>query len=384
MAKITAIIPTYNRAELLRDCLVSVLSQVRKPDEIIVVNDGSTDGTESVVASFGEDVRLLSKDNGGKSLALNAGLEVATGDYIWIMDDDDLVAPDGLANLENIASANPAADFVFGDYEIFQDGDLSNRFRPHYRSRPEEPNVKIAFLEGMFTVQPAMLVRKRAYDLVGRFDPFYIRSQDYEMTLRLVKDVATASTSDIIFYQRQHLGLRGAAADRFEASKSVAKWIEYEKRLFNWASKAFSLAELTPTFALTWTEPLRMRAAHIQRAAIMSKRGLWASVIDDIKQAIALSEKPLAPEEVHILEIMAQNEHVWQELAESSGHILQLRRMRNDSAVGRQIIVALSRPLVWQSRKMLTGSRYSDVFRTVGLMHSVLGTGGIVQRVLSR
>lgn len=96
---IAAVLPTYNRAHLLPDALESVLSQERPPDEIIVVDDGSTDETQEVLARY-EGIRTIRQENGGASSSRNTGVKAARSEWIAFQDSDDAWQPGHLAVLE--------------------------------------------------------------------------------------------------------------------------------------------------------------------------------------------------------------------------------------------------------------------------------------------
>jgi glycosyltransferase involved in cell wall biosynthesis len=101
--RITVLIATYNRADLVGEAVESVLAQTRPADEIIVIDDGSTDGTAARLAAFEGRIRVIAKANGGVSSARNAGLAAATGDWVTFLDDDDVWTPGRLAILERDA-----------------------------------------------------------------------------------------------------------------------------------------------------------------------------------------------------------------------------------------------------------------------------------------
>ena len=87
---ISVVVPTFNRASLISETLDRILKQTRKPDEIIVVNDGSTDDTLSVLRHYREQLRVISIPNSGDLVARNTGLQIARGDLVAFCDDDDL------------------------------------------------------------------------------------------------------------------------------------------------------------------------------------------------------------------------------------------------------------------------------------------------------
>lgn len=104
-ARVSVVIPTYNCAQYLPDAIASILAQTRPVDEIIVINDGSTDATEEVIAPYRECIVYLEQPNAGQAAARNRGLDMATGDWVAFLDADDVWLPtkidrqlDGLAN----------------------------------------------------------------------------------------------------------------------------------------------------------------------------------------------------------------------------------------------------------------------------------------------
>ena len=111
MAKISFIIPVYNTAKYLDDCMTSVMGQTYEDIEIILIDDGSTDGISPQMcddyASFDKRIRVIHKDNGGLMSAWIAGAKAATSDYLTFVDSDDLVSPQYLAVLlQSLTEAN--------------------------------------------------------------------------------------------------------------------------------------------------------------------------------------------------------------------------------------------------------------------------------------
>jgi glycosyltransferase involved in cell wall biosynthesis len=98
--RVTVIITTYNRAALVGEAVGSVLAQTRPADQILVIDDGSTDDTAARLAAFEGRITVIAKANGGVSSARNAGIAAATGDWITFLDDDDVWVPERLAILE--------------------------------------------------------------------------------------------------------------------------------------------------------------------------------------------------------------------------------------------------------------------------------------------
>jgi glycosyltransferase involved in cell wall biosynthesis len=101
MPYFSVVIPSYNRSDMTVDAVNSVLGQTFRDFEIIVVDDGSTDGTEQVLRRFGEKIRYHKQENAGVAAARNRGIALSGGDYICYLDSDDLWHPQKLALYKN-------------------------------------------------------------------------------------------------------------------------------------------------------------------------------------------------------------------------------------------------------------------------------------------
>jgi glycosyltransferase involved in cell wall biosynthesis len=188
MPRISVIIPTYNRADLLGDAIASVLAQTYQELEVIVADDGSTDNTASVVANFGSQVRFLNLPHRGQPAApRNSALAVATGDYISFLDSDDLYLPHKLALQVPVLDANPTVGLVYSNGHFFVE-------------RPDEAigyvqdglptpsgDIFADLLRGNFLTPGVVLIRRSCLESVGGFneDPALLVSEDYELWLRL-------------------------------------------------------------------------------------------------------------------------------------------------------------------------------------------------------
>lgn len=144
MAKVSIIIPTYNVEMYLVECMESVIHQTLKDIEIICINDGSTDGSLEILKSYAQKddrIVLVDKENGGYGIAMNIGLEKATGEYIGIVEPDDFVKLDMYESLYQIATDNDL-DFVKADFYRFKrtDEDDMNMVYNHLSMNAEDYN----------------------------------------------------------------------------------------------------------------------------------------------------------------------------------------------------------------------------------------------------
>ena len=117
MPKVSIVIPVYNVESYLGECLASVLRQTLRDIEIICVNDGSTDGSAKIIAEYAardSRIRVITQANGGLSAARNAGLNAATGKYIYFLDSDDWITNDAMEKCFTICDRNDLDQLVFG------------------------------------------------------------------------------------------------------------------------------------------------------------------------------------------------------------------------------------------------------------------------------
>ena len=160
MSSVTAVIPAYNAARTLGETLTSVMRQTVPVAEVIVVDDGSTDGTADVATAFG-GLRLIRQDNAGPGAAANAGASAATGTILAFLDADDLWAENAIAAHLALLDSDPEIDGTAGYMEEFvcpsEPPDSRGRFAPRKR--------QACWLGG------GMAVRASALRAVGPFDP---------------------------------------------------------------------------------------------------------------------------------------------------------------------------------------------------------------------
>lgn len=166
MTTLSVIVPAYNRAALLPATLDAILAQTVPPTEVIVVDDGSTDATPSVLARYGSAIRTFRIPNAGDLAARNAGLRAAIGDLVAFCDSDDLWHPAYLAAMLAMWQAEPDLRVAYANFVVVRDGAwLESR---KFDDAPE------GFWEGMRSLGPSMA----AFDgpivsLLLRFQPFF-------------------------------------------------------------------------------------------------------------------------------------------------------------------------------------------------------------------
>lgn len=191
MHSIVAVIPLYNGASYIEQSLRSVLAQTRPADEILVVDDGSSDAGAQLALDIAGDVpgfRLLRKRNGGQSSARNFGVRNARSDLIAFLDQDDAWYPTHLERLAAPFDTNPPhrLGWVYSNLdEIDIDGlMIKHRFLP---GKHPKADVRHCLSEDMFVLPSASLIARLAFDAVGGFDEQFIGYEDDDLFLRLFR-----------------------------------------------------------------------------------------------------------------------------------------------------------------------------------------------------
>jgi hypothetical protein len=186
---VSILLPAYNGERLLPQTLNSVRTQTYSQFELIVVDDGSTDGTAAVVeqaASADPRLRLLRQCNAHTQAARNAALREARGEWIALLDQDDIWLPDKLASQLALARADPRANLLFTNYWNW-DGqrDLGMRYTKRRKFPEHDVSERLAFwcLFGASTV----MIKRAAALALGGFDTSLPLSGDWDMWLRLAE-----------------------------------------------------------------------------------------------------------------------------------------------------------------------------------------------------
>lgn len=180
--KISVVIPTFNRAHTLERCLDSVLKQTLLPLEVIVVDDGSTDETESLLKKYGEKIVYLKTENRGVSAARNHAVKNSHGDWIALLDSDDEWLEKRLEEQANLLKIFPNLNLVHGEEIWIRNGKRVNQKKIHKKSGGYIYQNCLP----LCCISPsASLIRKKTYEELGGFDEDYPVCEDYDFWLKL-------------------------------------------------------------------------------------------------------------------------------------------------------------------------------------------------------
>jgi glycosyltransferase involved in cell wall biosynthesis len=169
MIRVSAVIPVWNAESTVAEAVESVLAQAFRDFELIVVNDGSSDGTAAVLESFGNHIKVITRANSGPAAARNAGVRASSGEYLAFLDADDRWMPGMLARTVAALDSDPACAMAYGNLAMLDsDGNSLNASLigmelAHAPSREE-------ILARMWPIMPsAALIRRSAFKCCGGF-----------------------------------------------------------------------------------------------------------------------------------------------------------------------------------------------------------------------
>lgn len=190
---VVAVIPLYNGARFIEEAIRSVFDQTRRPEECIVVDDGSFDEGPNIIAKLAEQlpIRLLRKPNGGQSSARNFGVAHSTSNLIAFLDQDDAWYPEHLAKLIKPYMARRNDEALGWVYADLDEGDEEGHVltRHFLRTRPaKHPKTSVAecLRDDMFVLPSASLIARHAFEAVGGYDERLSGYEDDDLFVRLL------------------------------------------------------------------------------------------------------------------------------------------------------------------------------------------------------
>ena len=158
---VTVIIAVYNCEKYLAQAIESVLAQTYKAIEIIIIDDGSTDGSAEVAKSFLPQIKYYFQENSGPGAALNLGISLSQGILIAFLDSDDLWVADKLSYQMRAFESNPDLEAVFGHVRQFKSPELDEASK-------QSIQIPVEVISGYF--KGTMLIKREAFERVGWFD----------------------------------------------------------------------------------------------------------------------------------------------------------------------------------------------------------------------
>lgn len=246
---ISVIITTKNRKGFLKEAINSFLNQTLKPFEIIVVDDNSNDGTAEMLANdYSNSVKHVINTRGGLSAGRNIGFENATGDFIKIFDDDDVLSSNSLEVQYNELKKS-GKQFIYSPYikALYDNGWKPTDALMHHYPLPSKMSVQKFMIKGGIFVLPSCLFTKEIIDKTGPYNETVTTYEDWDYLWRLAKNEPhPAHSNKTLMIYRQHgfqmthgmLKQDLINKDKITILKEAFEEIKLGKKQFNWYDRA--------------------------------------------------------------------------------------------------------------------------------------------------
>ena len=375
---VSVILPTYGRAGYIGAAIRSILAQSVPLRDVVVVDDGSTDGTAEAVARFGDRVTYVYQENAGKLSAIDRGLNLIRGDLVWIMDDDDIAEPGAVAALRRPFAEDPDCVLSYGRMTRFQDGqeDAGRDVPVPYPVDDPRPFFAKILEDCFITGHPCVLVRRSALEALRPFQQGIIASVDYYLYLGIAQAGRSVFVDRQVLRQRQHGGVRGAAAHSYAESDRNARWAAQDRAMIAPLLDDLPLAAYTRApldidgdGALSApSQAAERRRALFQKAVIAARKKLWPQAFDAFRAAADIApERPLDPAERFILTRALGCRYGIAEVHGDPEIPATLRDIAARRPDGSALLSALARPLLHEvkiARRERDPARVRDAMRT--------------------
>jgi glycosyltransferase involved in cell wall biosynthesis len=226
--RVSIIIITYNNEAFIEKCVQSAIEQTFDSKEVIVIDDGSTDSTRTMLEPYMDDIIYHYQDNSGIPKARNKGLDLAQAEFINPMDGDDFfLYTDKVKDQIDLLEQHPNWGMVQGGFQLVDyDNHVFHYLHP-WEQLPIEPTLHDVISRLWFNLQSS-LIRREWFDKVGRFDPSYQRAEDVDLIMRLVAQdmVIGLQQKEVVAYRiRQHTR-ESSASDVRDAKYHLKVWTD--------------------------------------------------------------------------------------------------------------------------------------------------------------
>jgi glycosyltransferase involved in cell wall biosynthesis len=211
---VSIVIPVYNGSNFLQEAIDSALAQTYKNLEIIVVNDGSTDNTESIALSYGDKIRYFAKENGGTSTALNLGIGNMRGEYFSWLSHDDLYYPQKIAcSVEELSKLENKDTIIITDLDGMNE-DYTRTFttaeyQQHRDAYPKRNSFYLYPVVYNKTHGCTHLISKRVFETVGLFDAAWLVAHDFEFYYRAFAKFPHKYINEVLVTARESSSRQG-------------------------------------------------------------------------------------------------------------------------------------------------------------------------------
>lgn len=197
--KVSVILPTYNDACFLPGAIQSILAQTWVDYELIIVNDGSTDDTATLLQQYTHEprIKIIHKQNERLPRALNTGFEAASGEYLTWTSSDNILLPYMLERLVWALDSRPDVGLVYADWQVINDDG-------QVLGTVQTLDYDQCLLRRVNYINACFMYRRECQDRVGLYDPDYILMEDWEYWWRISQHFSLMRVPEVLYQYRQH------------------------------------------------------------------------------------------------------------------------------------------------------------------------------------
>jgi glycosyltransferase involved in cell wall biosynthesis len=284
---ISVVIATFNRRDLVTTAIRSVLAQTQPVEEIIVIDDGSTDGTEAALTeAFGSRIRYVWQANSGVSAARNRGLAMAGGEYLTLLDSDDCWHPDKTRLQKAWLDDHPGYGMVLCDVARVDENRRPIDILHRRKAIPEDGEVLKWVLRNPALVPASVMLRREVFDSVGGFDTSLATGEDLEFHLRVAREWRVGVIElALVTAMRGHGGLSASA-------RTYSDYVLALEQFVRTVQGRFPAEELDSALSLAYRRSARGLILEGRwKQAIQFARRAWALApnMNDRLQALRLA-----------------------------------------------------------------------------------------------
>lgn len=236
---ISIVVTCYNYGKYLERCLNSILAQTYKDYEIFIINDGSTDNTDEVVAPYinNPNLKYIKQENAGQTVAKNNGISHASGEYIAFLDADDLWEKDKLEKQIILFNAPKVGVVYSGFTQIGENDETTYIFVPSLKHRGK---IREQLLFNNFICFSSSIIRRSVLDEIGHFDESLAMGIDWDLWLRVsIKYKFDYVDENLVLHRVGHPHQMSKNVEkRFECGDQIKKMFFSANPMYKWIKSA--------------------------------------------------------------------------------------------------------------------------------------------------
>lgn len=340
---ITVVIPAH-RAQYLAAALESVLRQDLPPTQVMLIDDGSPDDVRSIAERFGPPAEYYRGSKGGKPSSLNFAAGLVRGDYVYLLDDDDLVAAEAFSSMASVLEAQPELHFVYGSFASFRDGEdeiAGARLRP--APDPANPELLLDAIEANPFGSCSFLYRADVFRSLTPFEEDVYACEDFYRHVALLRRYHGGRVPRVVYYHRWHptaITARFPLQFRKDSQRLVLRLrAEWDLRQY-----------CMPHAAESEFHGVAKRRAYLRRMAITASQALYPEMLEDLQGALAAEpEAPLTAAEKERLWNVVGYGWTGDPLLVENGCVRRINQLCSGTPAGQQVRAELLRSFAWRA-----------------------------------